>query len=109
METKGADFVTGYAQQAEKKTQQLFESAIGKVLFIDEAYSLKQNVDAINTIVALLTDQKFKGKMAVVFAGYEKDIEELLCLNAGLKSRIAHTVRFPHFSLEMCVKLFKQV
>lgn len=54
------------------KTREIMTTAIGRVLFIDEAYRLMENafmMEAANEIVQLLTEPKFQGKLVVVLAG----------------------------------------
>ena len=53
------------------------------MLFIDEAYGLNPKVggtfvgEAVDEMVAILTDEKFKGKMLLILAGYDQDMEEV--------------------------------
>jgi SpoVK/Ycf46/Vps4 family AAA+-type ATPase len=83
-----------------------FDKAIGKVLFIDEAYAIYNNEEddfgkeAIDTIVANLTKPKYKGKMAVIFAGYPDEMQEFIQKNPGLKERIKDTINFEDYSNE---------
>ena len=78
------DLITGYAGQAGKQTRKIFESARGKVLFIDEAYRLDPRKgeafvqQSVDEMVNLLTEDEFKGKMLVILAGYEDEMEEML-------------------------------
>jgi AAA+ superfamily predicted ATPase len=106
VECSASDFITGYLGQAGEKTRELFKSALGGVLFIDEAYRLNPGKvpgymqEVVDEIVQILTEKEFKNKMAVIFAGYEKDMAELFEVNPGLKSRIHSTIKFDDFSLE---------
>ncbi|KXZ51992.1 hypothetical protein GPECTOR_10g1014 [Gonium pectorale] len=99
-----SDFVTGYVNQASGKTRELFKKAVGGVLFIDEAYRLNPKVggpfmqEALDEIVQLLTEPAFMGKMVVILAGYEHQIEDLMSVNPGLKSRFSQRLHFPDFS-----------
>ena len=99
-----ADFSTGYVGQAARKTRDIFESARGSVLFIDEAYRLwdphgrSYFQEATDEIVSMLTEDDFKGKMVVIFAGYQKPMRDMLDnVNPGLKSRISEIIEFPDF------------
>ena len=56
--------------------------------------------EVVDEIVQILTEEQFKNKMAVIFAGYEKDMAELFEANQGLKSRISRTLNFDDFSVE---------
>ncbi|GFR50032.1 hypothetical protein Agub_g12193 [Astrephomene gubernaculifera] len=99
-----SDFVTGYANQAAGKTREMFKKAVGGVLFIDEAYRLNPKhggpymQEVIDEIVQMLTEPAFMGKMVVILAGYEEQIEELMRVNPGLKSRFSQRLHFPDFT-----------
>ncbi|WIA14243.1 hypothetical protein OEZ85_002779 [Tetradesmus obliquus] len=111
VECSAGDFVTGYANQASGKTREMFEKALGGVLFIDEAYRLNPKhggpymSEVLDEICQILTDKQFMGKMVVVLAGYEQQIEELLAVNPGLKSRFSERLVFPDFSVADAVQL----
>ena len=49
-------------------------------------------------MVQLLTEPKFQGKMVVILAGYETQIDELLQVNPGLRSRFSEKLNFPDFT-----------
>ncbi|GFH21452.1 NFX1-type zinc finger-containing protein 1, partial [Haematococcus lacustris] len=111
-----SDFMTGYAGQTAGQTRKLFETAVGGVLFIDEAYRLNPasgNVygrEALDEIVQLLTEPRFMKKMVVILAGYEAEIDQLLTANPGLKSRFSERLHFPDFSCkDACSLLRKQI
>ncbi|KAJ9507979.1 hypothetical protein QJQ45_021314 [Haematococcus lacustris] len=111
-----SDFMTGYAGQTAGQTRKLFETAVGGVLFIDEAYRLNPasgNVygrEALDEIVQLLTEPQFMKKMVVILAGYEAEIDQLLTANPGLKSRFSERLHFPDFSCkDACSLLRKQI
>ena len=104
VQVSASDFVTGYVGQAAKKTRDIFESARGAVLFVDEAYRLYDPTgrsymqEAVDEIVTLLTEEDYKGKMVVIFAGYSGQMDTLLDkVNPGLKSRVSDVVSFPDF------------
>jgi hypothetical protein len=90
------------------------ESALGKVLFIDEAYRLNPKLggsfmqEALDEIVQMLTEPKFRGKMVVILAGYEADIEELMQVNPGLRSRFSQKLHFRNFNLEDACTIMHQ-
>ena len=106
VECTASDFVTGYLGQSGIKTREVFKSALGGVLFIDEAYRLNPKKvqgymqEVVDEIVQILTEKEFKNKMAVIFAGYDKDMAELFEANPGLKSRVSRTLKFDDFSVE---------
>lgn len=78
--------------------------ARGKVLFIDEAYQLNPEVggsymrEAVDEIVKCLTSSELRGKLVVILAGYESDIDKMLRVNQGLQSRFAKRVHFHDLS-----------
>lgn len=104
-EIAAKDLVTGFAQQAGKKTTEIFDQSIGGILFIDEAYDLIGNVEVVNTIVALMTNPKYVGKMAVVIAGYASDISSLLQMNSGLERRFPEVIEFQPWSSMQATKV----
>jgi hypothetical protein len=79
-----SQLTTGFVGQTGAKTREIFESARGAVLFIDEAYRLYDPLgrsymqEAIDEIVTLLTEEAYKGKMVVIFAGYQGSMSEML-------------------------------
>eukprot|EP00198_Chlamydomonas_reinhardtii_P002822 XP_001692158.1 predicted protein [Chlamydomonas reinhardtii] len=99
-----SDFVTGYVNQASGKTREVFAKAVGGVLFIDEAYRLSPKKggpfmqEALDEMVQLLTEPAYMGKMVVILAGYDNEIEELMSVNPGLKSRFSQRLHFPDFT-----------
>jgi Cdc6-like AAA superfamily ATPase len=109
IETSIDDFVTGYAQQAAIKTEEIFNKALGRVLFIDEAYGLEKYPEVTDKITALLTDKKFKGKIAVVLAGYERDIFRMLQTNPGLSSRFSLRIPFHPWDIEKSLRTLIKV
>ncbi|GIQ81727.1 CbxX/CfqX family protein, partial [Kipferlia bialata] len=103
--TTAKDFEAPYVGQSAKKTTDLFDEALGKVLFIDEAYALNPKnshfmKDVVNCMVDLLTREKYKGNMVVILAGYENDIVDLMTANPGLASRFPTTVSFTDLTAE---------
>ncbi|KAI0444722.1 P-loop containing nucleoside triphosphate hydrolase protein [Xylaria telfairii] len=103
------ELVGEYIGQTGPKVRRQFEASLGKVLFIDEAYRLDNGTafgkDAINEIVTLLTEDKFKNHLFVIFAGYEKHIKRLLNQNPGLASRVPKQLHFPSFTAEAAIEL----
>ncbi|SEM73276.1 AAA+-type ATPase, SpoVK/Ycf46/Vps4 family [Mesobacillus persicus] len=90
-----------YAGHTAKKTEEVFRSALGGVLFIDEAYALATSggsygMEAINTLVKLMED--FREDIVVILAGYEKEMDDFLQVNTGLESRFPHRIHFPDYS-----------
>ena len=93
--------------QAQEIVRKQFKEAIGGVLLIDEAYELGKSVygvEALTTIVALLTEDDYKGKLICILAGYEKDMNEMLDTNQGARSRFACTLNFEDWDPNDCAK-----
>lgn len=101
--------MAGYIGQTAKKTREVLESALGGVLFIDEAYSLSQGGDndfgkeAIDEILKFMEDHR--KDMVIIFAGYTKEMSEFLQMNSGLASRIPHTFDFEDYTPDEIVKI----
>lgn len=97
-EVSKADFITENPSDAAKRTNDIINSALGGVLFIDEAYSLCQ--DENDKVGKEIVDALLKGiednrdNLIVIIAGYEKDIEKFLKYNQGLSSRFPNTIHF---------------
>ena len=98
-----------YAGETAIKVRNAFDSAAGRLLFIDEAYSLLEHWkngfgdEAINTIVQEMENRR--DKTIVVFAGYPDKMEEFFARNPGLKSRIPFHISFPDYSPEEMVRI----
>lgn len=108
-EVSRQDFVGKYVGHTAPKTMELCRNAIGSVLFIDEAYSLADERDgfsseAISTLIAAM--ENHRDDMVVIFAGYAKELEDLLNMNSGLKSRIPHKIHFPNYTREELREIF---
>lgn len=111
VETSASDFVTGYVNQSGIKTAKIMEDAKGKVLFIDEAYQLNPEVggrfmsEVVDEIVKALTSENLKNKMVVILAGYERDIDSMLNVNQGLRSRFSQKLHFQNITCEIAVPM----
>lgn len=102
VEVSRADLVGKYVGHTAPLTNQVIQSAIGGVLFIDEAYSLYRGKDdtfgleAIDTLVKGIEDNR--DNLIVILAGYSNEMEEFLTSNSGLKSRFPNVINFPDYS-----------
>ncbi len=106
IEVDRSGLVSEYFGATAEKTRDVIEQAMGGVLFIDEAYALGNNADtggitdygkeAIDTLVKAMED--CRGKFCVIFAGYRNEMQKMLSVNPGLKSRIQFTLDFPNYS-----------
>lgn len=104
-ECSSTDLVAPFVGQTGPKTIKLLEKALGKVLLIDEAYRLAEGVyaaEAIGELVDSLTKPRFAGKIIVILAGYEENMNELLRVNKGLSSRFSEEVVFANMGADDC-------
>lgn len=102
------DLIGQYIGHTGPKVQKKLESAMGKILFIDEAYRLAEGhfaTEAMDELVDCMTNPKYAKKMIVILAGYDKDIDRLLSTNPGLTSRFPETVFFKHMEPATCLDL----
>ena len=105
VEVDRSGLVSQYFGATAEKTRRVIASAMGGVLFIDEAYALGNNSDrditdygkeAIDTLVKAMED--YRGKFCVILAGYKNEMLKMLSTNPGFKSRIQFTLDFPNYS-----------
>jgi len=92
------------------KTIEQLEKGLGRVLFIDEAYHLSEGKfakEAITELVNQTTKPKFAGKLIIILAGYDEEMNTLLKVNPGLNSRFADDIIFQHLNIEDCLKIFE--
>ena len=109
VEVTRADLVAKYVGQTAPLTMSVIKSAIGGVLFIDEAYSLYRGnedsfgLECIDTIVKAMEDNR--DDLIVILAGYKKEMEVFLESNSGLKSRFPNLIDFPDYTGEELQKI----
>lgn len=109
IEVGRSDLVGRYAGETSIKTKEVFQKAKGKLLFIDEAYSLVEEWEgaygdeAINTIV--LEMENNRDNMIVIFAGYPDKMDEFFSRNPGLKSRVPFRIEFEDYTGPEMVKI----
>lgn len=101
-EVSKADFIPDNPNDTAKKTIEVINSAIGGVLFIDEAYSICEDED--DKVGKEIVDALLKGiednrdDLIVIMAGYERDMEKFLTINQGLKSRFPNIIHFQDYN-----------
>ncbi|KAK6440096.1 hypothetical protein LTR95_003679 [Oleoguttula sp. CCFEE 5521] len=108
IECSAKDLVGEYVGQTGPKAQKLIQSALGKVLFIDEAYRLGDGAygkEAADELVDCITKPHFLNKLVIILAGYDSEINRLLDVNPGLSSRFAESVDFKSLNPEACLEL----
>ena len=109
VEVTRADLVAQYVGQTAPLTMSVIKSAIGGVLFIDEAYSLYRGKDdafgleCIDTIVKAMEDNR--DDLIVILAGYKREMATFLESNSGLKSRFPNIINFPDYTGEELYKI----
>ena len=110
VEADRSKLVAGYSGQTAIKTNQLIDSAMGGVLFIDEAYTLKSNdqdsfgAEAIDTLLKRLEDDR--GKFICIVAGYTDQMHDFIDTNPGLKSRFTQTIHFEDYTPDELTEIF---
>ncbi|MED1471187.1 AAA family ATPase [Bacillus salipaludis] len=119
IEVDRAQLVGSYVGQTEENVRAVVERAIGGVLFIDEAYSLKRDGQAgndygqtaIDTLVSLMTGQEYGGRFAVILAGYPEEMRSFLDANPGLRSRFpqSNLLHLPNYSNEELVMIAEKI
>lgn len=104
IECNRANLVAAYQGQTADKVKKVVQSALGGILFIDEAYSLVQSendsfgMEALNELMAEMENNR--DSLIVIFAGYKDDIGKLFEKNPGLRSRVPRDLVFEDYSLE---------
>ena len=112
VECSASDLVGQYVGQTGPKTKGVFDKALGKVLFVDEAYRLSEGhfaKEAMDELVGILTQERYRAKLVVILAGYDQEINQLLSVNPGLSSRFPDEVIFENMSSAMCIKVLEKV
>ena len=111
VEVDRSGLVAGYVGQTALKTQEAIKSALGGVLFIDEAYSLSSGGEndfgreAIETILKAMEDHR--DDLIVIVAGYDEPMQKFLSSNPGLESRFNKYFYFPDYTGEQLLAIFK--
>ena len=109
VEVSRGDLVGRYTGHTAPLTNSVIESALGGVLFIDEAYSLYRGeqdsfgLEAIDTLVKGMEDHR--DELVVILAGYTKEMETFLTANSGLASRFPNKIEFPDYTAEELLQI----
>ena len=111
IEVDRSGLVGGYVGQTALKVQEAIKSAIGGILFIDEAYSLTSNRDsndygqeAVSTLLKGMEDNR--DNLIVIVAGYTNLMKGFLSSNPGLRARFNKFIHFPDYSPEEMKDIF---
>ncbi|KAL2114659.1 hypothetical protein VUR80DRAFT_2639 [Thermomyces stellatus] len=105
-----SELVRQYVGQTGPQVRRKFDNALGRVLFIDEAYRLAEGAfakEAVDEIIDCLTKERYKRKMIVILAGYDDDINRLLSVNPGLSSRFPEVISFYSLTSGECIELLR--
>lgn len=113
IEVDRTDLVGEYLGQTAPKTAKIIQSAMGGVLFIDEAYSLvpKDQSDifgqeAISTLLKMMEDHR--DDLVVIVAGYQEEMQRFIQSNPGLRSRFSKSIHFDDYSAKELTEIFKE-
>lgn len=112
VEVDRGGLVAGYVGQTATKTKEVLDSAMGGVLFIDEAYTLASEDDkgfgqeAIDTILKTMEDNR--ENLCVVVAGYDDLMENFIDSNPGLRSRFTRYIHFDDYKPDELMAIFMQ-
>ncbi len=112
IEVDRSGLVAGYVGQTALKTQEVIKSALGGVLFIDEAYSLASGGEndfgreAIETILKAMEDHR--DDLIVIVAGYSGPMKKFIDSNPGLQSRFNKYFYFPDYNGEQLLAIFRK-
>jgi type VII secretion ATPase EccA len=111
VETDRSGLVGQYVGQTAPKTNQIVDSAMNGVLFIDEAYALvpehstqDYGQEAISTLLKRMEDNR--DSLVVIIAGYSNEMQRFIDSNPGLQSRFTRYINFPDYTAEELVRIF---
>lgn len=114
IEVDRAGLVSGYVGQTAMKTKDVVDSALGGILFIDEAYTLTANrgendfgQEAVDTLLKAMEDNR--DNLVVIVAGYPALMEEFLESNPGLRSRFNKYINFEDYTAEQEVTILESM
>ncbi len=110
-ETDRSGLVAGYVGQTALKVNKVVQSALGGILFIDEAYALAGTggkdfgQEAVDTLIKLMEDNK--DDLVVIVAGYTGPMKDFISSNPGLRSRFNKYINFKDYTVQELLDIFK--
>lgn len=114
IEADRSTLVGRYVGETESKTREVIDTAMGGMLFIDEAYSLARDtsgkdfgIAAIDVLIKAMEDHR--DDFAVIVAGYPDLMEQFLAANPGLRSRFSTVIHFPDYTPKELTSIFLQM
>ena len=113
VEVSAKEMIGNRVGDTELNVKSTVDKAMGGVLFIDEAYAFATDdgggfgMDAVNTLLPILENRK--GEFVCILAGYTKDMDKLVRMNDGIKSRCNVTVEFPDYNPKELEQLFRMM
>src|SRR5262249_9792147 len=112
-EVRRSDFCGHYIGESGPKTHELIEKSLGRIIFMDEFYSLVERhhdgkpdmigMEAVNQLLVLLETHRFD--FCFMGAGYEDQVDECLTVNPGLAGRFTRKLRFESYSADEIVEI----
>jgi len=110
IETDRSKMIAPYVGQTAPLVNKQCDQAMGGILFVDEAYSLKQGPsdqfgqEAVDALLKRMEDDR--GKFIVIAAGYTKEMDEFLSSNSGFKSRFSDYLTFDDYTPDEMYNIF---
>jgi len=110
VETDRSNLVASYVGQTSPLTNRVIDSAMGGILFIDEAYTLSQGYhdtfgqEAIDTLLKRMEDDR--GKFVCIAAGYSHEMKKFITSNSGLQSRFNKIIYFEDYTTDQLIEIF---
>ena len=112
VECTTSDLIGQYVGHTGPKVLRQLDKALGRVLFIDEAYRLGEGrfaKEAMDELVDSATKERYHKKMIIILAGYDADINRLMSVNTGLTSRFPTVIDFRALTPNECVDLLRHL